>query len=123
MATRNSAATDRSVLERSQRRRAEGPDLRDEPAAGLRSVRREAQVAEDERLLPEPPSDEPLSLAVPKSCAHSVIPPLATAAPDPVTVYDGFSMFALCPGEPSHPATTLDAVEYPSAMFSPQPAP
>jgi hypothetical protein len=50
-------------------------------------------------------------------------PDALTAAPEPIAAQLGFSMFARCPDEFSHPFTTDCALVYPYAMFSPQLAP
>ena len=63
----------------------------------------------------DPTLKAPASRTAPKSLTHEL-----PVWPTPMTRYEGFRIFALCPGEFIQPVTTLLA-EYPRAMFSPAP--
>jgi hypothetical protein len=57
---------------------------------------------------------------LPKVWAQYIEPPLEDAAPTPMAVKLGFSMFARCPEEASQRCMTDSGVAMNEAMFSPQ---
>ena len=63
--------------------------------------------------VPPPPPEPPPSTTVPKFCAQYTRPVEETAAPTPIALKFGFSMFARWPDELSQPCITDAAVAYP----------